>query len=280
MKKTLTRLALLAMALIPNISSAELSPEEGTFTLAGRFGIAPTTFGEDARFTSTTHLFGATPVASATDVSTATLTRQSRKAAFSKLYNMPFFMGFDIGYFTIDCFEIFVNFDYMHACSDSFTIAANVGTVAANTVWKVRDLHQYGFYLGGRYYFSPYCAILPFIGGKIGINGHSNCGGGEGIDLRDTGLSFTRLRNNSCAALSGGLQAGFDWCVSENYFFTFMTEMIGTAASFYNPHFQIHKAATAAVTPQTTNLGLASQVTNNPRGSVSFPITFGLRIRL
>lgn len=280
MKKLLARLAVLGFALASSTGSAALSPEEGTFSIAARLGIAPSMFNEDARFTSTAHLFGVQPVASPSDISTGTLTRTSRKVAFSKIYTVPFFMGYDLAYMTSDCFELFFNFDYSHACAKDFRIASNVGTIAANTNWRFKDLHQYGFYFGGRFYFKPMNSILPFLGAKIGVKGASTCGADEGIDLDGTGLRFTRLKGSDCSALSGGLQGGFDWCISENYFMTFMTEMIGTSQRQFNSFFQIHKAANNVVNPQTGNLGLASQVTRNPRATLAFPVTLGLRIRL
>lgn len=281
MKKLLGRLALVGMiALVSNTSSAGLSPEEGTWSLATRFGIAPTTFNKDARFTSTTHRFGTSISAGATDISTATLSRKSKTVAFSKLYSQPFFLGFDIAYMTSDCFELFINFDYMHACAKTIIVPGNVGNISANTAWKFKDPHHFGFYFGGRNYFCPIDSILPFVGAKIGVKGHTSCGNDESIDLRGTNLNFPRIKGRDCASLSGGLQAGFDWAIAESYLMTFMTEMVGTSVRHFDSNFQIHKNPNNVVNPQTGDLGLASQVTRNPRATLSFPITLGLRIRL
>lgn len=272
MTKLLKKLALVAvLAVSANGASANhYTYSEGTWAVAARAGIAPATFSRDADFTT---VFADVPAVAAT-TSTTTV-----KKSFNQLYNVPFFAGADVGYFVCDNWEVFVNFDFDHACNDKFGYTQTFLGQPVTVDWTVRDRTGYAGYIGSRWYFCGFDCILPFVGAKLGVKGDSYCGGHESI--RADGSAGVILENRrtkkDCASFAGGLQLGFDWAFDDCYALTFMSEMIGVAGKHFDTSVQDHSNNNTA---RSNGFTFTSQVSKNPRGYLSFPLTIGLRVRM
>lgn len=290
MTKLFTRLALVA-AFFVTVSqdvSAEASYQEGTWTVAARAGISPSVFSKKGRLTHTFLAPGATLPASTTAfIDTNTVTQASDEFKFGDLYSVPFTTGFDIGYF-VDCnWEVFINFNYEHACNKRFTIRGQADGNDADAIldddmsarWQVRDLNNYAFYLGSRYYICDWASdcFLPFVGAKLGIKSRSSCGSGENvrIDFDDgsDSIILNRSSGKSCANFSAAFQWGFDWMLDDCYALTLMSEVVGTSGNIFKSGRQL--GFTSSVGQQ-----VFSNVSQNPKGVLSFPITLGLRVAL
>lgn len=270
MTKFFTRITLLCFAVISSYSAHAVSSyAEGTWTVAARAGIAPSTLSEKVNFQSTITLAGVSYFGSVSK-------------NFQGLYNTPFTVGADLGYFICDNLEVFGNFDYSRAGAKkvSFSNPISAFNVTQNQEWKIRDVNSCAGYIGLRQYFCPIDCFIFFAGAKLGVKGYANCSGSETytrfqITVQGTTAPtrvFDREKNTHCAGFSGGLQWGVDWRLAECYALTFMSEMIGTSGKLFKSGLQTHRVQGTSVT--------ASEVTKNPSGVLSFPITFGLRVSL
>lgn len=283
MKNLFGRLALLSVlvASATTVSAENMSYSEGTWAVAARAGIAPSTFSRKANLTATTHNPGvAIPAGNADiDKSPFNIFRTTISKQFNKFYSLPFTAGADVGYFVMDNVELFLNFDYTHACSKRITFVERLGNKPDNVEWKLRDINSYAGYMGARNYFCPMQCILPFVGAKLGVKGSGTCGRDGNITIKlnpDDAFSYSTARN--CVAFSGGLQLGFDWMFADCYALTFMSEIIGTSGRHFKSGRQDHRTKTDA--NGNNNYRFFTEITRNPRAVLSFPLTLGVRIRM
>lgn len=267
--KSLALVAVLAVS-ATSASADQYTFSEGTWAVAARAGIAPATFSRDAELTTSwTDLSVAAPVPSLASV----------KKSFNQLYSIPFTVAVDVEYAPFcDNWTVFGSFEYDHACGDDVSYTHNFLGQGVATKWDVRDFNGYAGYLGSRWYFCGFDCIVPFVGAKLGIKGHSQCNSAETLTVAGSlgTFPFARSSKKDCAAFAGGLQLGFDWYFDDCYALTFMSEMVGVAARRFDGSVQQHNDP-AFVANQ---FALTSQVTKNPRGYLSFPLTLGVRVRL
>lgn len=272
MTKLFTRLALLCSVVVTSSQSyaiADLNTyAEGTWAVSARAGIAPTVFSKDVEITSTLTLAG-TPFSG------------TKSSSYNDLFTLPFVAGFDIGYFWLDNLEVFANFDYSHACSEkvSFTTNVTAANIPIAQSWKTRDTDAFGFNLGLRSYFYSIDSLVFFTGAKLGIKNIGKCHGTEKFTtFANTTLGsqtrvFERDSSKNCAAFTAGFQLGLDYIFDDNFALTLMSEMIGTSERNFKSGLQIHRVSpTGTIT--------ATEITRNPRGTLSFPVTLGIRVRM
>lgn len=281
MTKLFTRLALLCSVVVTSSQSyaiADLNTyAEGTWAVSARAGIAPTVFSKKGEFSLL-----------AIDDS-GVLASSPKSFTFTDLYRLPFTTGLDVGYFISDNWELFANFNYTQACKKKFSFdvtvddndADDVFDDAATVTWHIRDMNSFGFYLGSRYYLAEWTMgdFLPFVGAKLGFKNRGNCGGNEKVhvfitedDGTVTNLRAIRDGSKDCTSFTGAFQWGFDWMFDDNYALTFMSELVGTSRRAFKSGNQF-----IATDGDDT---LVSNVTKNPRGTLSFPVTLGIRVRM
>lgn len=259
--RSIALLAVLAVSATPTFAD-EARYLEGDITVAARAGVAPAAFKRKATLSTTV-----------STVANAFAEEQSKN--FNKLHSLPFTAGADIGYVIQDNLELFVNFDYAHACAKKIDFTTKAPN-ATGVTWKTRPYSSFAAYFGARHYFCQTGDFLPFAGAKLGVRRFASCSKGATVTGHfSPDVTFKRNSLSSCTGFSGGVQFGFDYFVAENYALTFMSEILATTGKRFNSKAEIHRAASAA-----TPLGLQTQVTRNPRAMFSFPITLGLRIKL
>lgn len=284
MKNLFKSLALVAVLAVSSTGAFadQYTYSEGTWAVAARAGIAPATFNKDANLTATFTVPGAVvPAGNGNVNNVGGVFRTNVSKSHNQLYSVPFFVGADVGYFVCDNWEVFVNFDFDHACSKKNTFIENLNNNPAPIDWKVRDHSGYAGYIGSRWYFCGFDCIVPFVGAKLGIKGSSSCSGSESLTLRaeDLGLGtkvYPRTTHKDCSSFAGGLQLGFDWFFADSYALTFMSEMIGVSGRKFDSSINIHEDGSDANRPFV----FLSQMTKNPRGYLSFPLTIGVRVRM
>ncbi|MDP1724369.1 MAG: hypothetical protein Q8L85_06675 [Alphaproteobacteria bacterium] len=286
MKRILLSTALLATTLFAAQTNAELAVKEGQFTVTPHAGIAPTS-SKDARvtrtFTKTTPGQVVNFPAGNQDVADNTFVRRSYNA---KSHNMPYTFGIDLGYAPMDNVEVFFGFDYTKASGKKQTgirEEIKLPTSKYNLVSKYKqgNYASYGFHLGGRYFFDLDSKFSPFVGGKLGLVRHTH--GKHKIkdtEIFNGGFDSTQkysapLYKNSIG-FSGGLQAGFDFRVSEQVSLVAMAEAIASTGIKTNKKTNL----VYRIQGRGNNETVFSKVTRSPKTAFSFPLTAGVKVRM
>lgn len=273
-------LALLAFACTETVHASERAIREGQWSFSARAGIAPTIFSEDAKISYTgVNITGGpvtVPSGNYSTPSNGNYYRQSYKYSWGDTYDLPFTAGGDIGYGVMDNFEVFFNFDYLYAGGDEHRIAPiNFLGREFTTRREFKDYNSYGFYLGGRYYFDIDSFVSPFVGAKLGILSRSKSRLTEKV-LTSGDPTLRQIRTpfyKSSTGFSGGLQLGFDYAITDAFSAVAMAEMIGSTSVKANKNTNfIHERPRA--------IRLYSRVYKAPKGTLSFPITLGIRARV
>jgi hypothetical protein len=198
-------------------------------------------------------------------------------------HHLPFTASADIGYVPMDNVEAFFNFDFATSSGAhrhlANTLADPAGTVYLSTSYKQDNLSSYGFYLGGRYFFElDDCKFSPFVGAKLGVRHHSNSKHKirSIVTQNSTVLLDTYYKthhNNNSTGFSGGVQAGLDYCLTNEISFFAMGEAIGTTGS------GSHKR-NEYVLRNTQGDAFYSRTTRSSGGNFTFPITAGIKVRM
>lgn len=244
--------------------------KEGQWTMNLRAGISPTVYGRKARLEQRL-----------ADASTGTaITTDSYDVHH---HNLPFTASADLGYVPMDNLEVFFNFDFATASGSkkhfTHSLADPVGTVYLNTRYKQDNFNSYGFYLGGRYFFElDDCRFSPFLGAKLGLRHQTN--GKHKVrtivtqnNLTLYDLSYKTHHSKNSTGFSGGIQAGLDYCVTNQVSLFAMGEAIGSTGSSSRKHEE-------RVWQNAQNDVLYSRARRSSGGSFTFPITAGIKVRM
>lgn len=282
MNKSIFKAGLVAMLAFVSLNeaSADRAIREGQWSVSARAGIAPTLFSEDAKVTQTivNTTAGAVTVPSGRYAITnnSRVYRNSHKFGWDDSYNLPFTAGADIGYGVMDNFEVFLNFDYLYAGGDDrkydpITFLGRTSTIKT----EFKNHNSYAGYVGGRYFFDIDSFVSPFVGAKLGFLHRS--ASRMTSQLSTTGIAgvstFDVPVYKSSTGFSGGLQLGFDYGLSDVFSIVAMGEMIGSTSVKTNKDFNLVFTRPGASKS-------FSQVTRGPKGTLSFPITLGIKARM
>jgi len=175
--------------------------------------------------------------------------------AFHNQFKTPFFLQGELGYMVGNDWEVFYDFDWSHSKgkSHAFTHKNTAGPIDAQGQQKFSDFNGYGNYLGTRYYVSfESVPLKPFAGLKIGVMSRS------AVKAKQTTTSFGRIFNDNFTyfkqdtTISGGLQLGADWQLTQNLSLMFKGEVIATNERksriiFNHPPRPVIKAGNAAI---------------------------------
>lgn len=150
--------------------------------------------------------------------------------SFGDQFNMPFILQGELGYMVRNDWEVFYDFDWSQGKGKSHSFShEESGTVDVSGTQKFKNFNGYGNYLGSRYYLTyGTFPIKPFAGFKIGIMTR----GAVKVQQVATsgGTTFTDNYNyfKSNTTISGGLQIGLDWQLTENLSLLLKGEFIAT----------------------------------------------------
>ncbi|MDP1974693.1 MAG: hypothetical protein Q8K37_01845, partial [Alphaproteobacteria bacterium] len=222
-------------------------------------------------------------------------------------HNMPYTFGIDLGYAPMDNVEVFFGFDYTKASgkkqtgirenidTKKYTNAYSTGTKTTDLVSKYKqgNYATYGFHLGGRYFFDLDSKFSPFVGGKLGLTRHTH-GKHKVKDTRNIRKVGTYIFGNSfdhtntkttkyslplyrnSIGFSAGLQAGFDYRVSEQVSLVAMAEVIASTGIKTNKKINLVYRDVGNGNRAT----VFSKVTRSPKTAFSFPLTAGVKVRM
>jgi hypothetical protein len=241
----------------------------GTFTLPTSFsltvkgGVAPTLFADSGDLLIA--LSDATPV----------LYRGAKGQDFNDIWHNPTWnIAFDLAYSPVDTIEFFGEFNYHRATARAdniFTVnssAGRFGTFQPNA----EAFQTYGGYIGSRLFTTRKWnnKIAFFIGSKVGVITYSKI---DAQPLTIISNNVTVSQNTpwfeSRSVVSGGVQTGFDFLMSNALSLFFNAEVV--ASGSMKPKFNIVKQNTTLL-ESFTNI-----VREAPGTVVSFPVNLGLR---
>ena len=243
--------------------------KEGQWTLTARAGIAP----------SSSNRKGHTKMTFIDATTGSIIGTHSHRTT---LRNTSFTAGVDLGYVPMDNVETFFNFDFATSGSKNGhaypAVNTPTGPIQGSIHYKQDNFYSYGFYLGSRYFFDLDCKFSPFIGAKLGVLNHQH--GKHKIRVRITqnnnellNVRYQTHHNKNSTRFSGGFQLGADYCVSDPVSLFIMAEAIGTTKSNKRKH-ETHTFK------DIYGNRLHSKSTHATKGTFSFPITAGIKVRL
>lgn len=195
---------------------------EGRFSMSALMGIAPNVYADRQRANASS----ATPPAFET----------INVPPFNNQFELPFMLQGELGYFVLNDWEVFYDFDWTHAQGKSSKYSHEVENAVERNEFidvkgtqKFSEFNGYGNYLGSRYYitFAPY-SLKPFAGFKIGFMTRT------AVKAKEVSTSFGKTFTDDVTyfkgttTISGGLQLGLDWQLTQNLSCIFKAELIGT----------------------------------------------------
>lgn len=200
--------------------------------------------------------------------------------SFSHLYKVPWIIGGIIGYAWQENVEVFGEVNYLQARAKHrdtgfvFAIPNSTDTVA----FALEKYRLVDAYAGVRYYFDRcWCNLSWFLGAKVGLTHHMSTKGALVVNCSMLCDSFDCACDNTPAnffnsntVVSGGLIAGFDYCLCNNWSFIFNFEVIASCGPGIITNSFFENAL--PIDPIPTNLLLDGIGTE-----LRFPITFGLK---
>lgn len=199
---------------------------------------------------------------------------------FSHLYKVPWIIGGILGYAWTENTEIFGEVNYLQArpkhTDTGFVLSIpNSSDTVAFALEKYRLVDAY---VGVRYYFDRcWCNLSWFLGGKVGLTHHKATKGALVVNCSflcdsfdcacdNTPTNFFNLNN----VVSGGLIAGFDYCLCNNWSLILNFEVIASCGPRFitNSFFE----TPLPIDPLPTNLlfdGIGTEL--------RFPLALGLK---
>ncbi len=229
------------------------------FGVQAKGGIAPTFFTDP----DTTYLVipGLFPVSSP-------LFPVSSGDDFDDYFDLPWIVGGELSYNVSDHVQLFLEGMYRQgdAKNRSFTFPAATPIVVS---LSHDDFRTWGLYVGGRYFLNRWdcLCIAPFVGAKIGFQQHRHIDASVSIAAATAAIDGGSVRlYESNYALSVGVQAGFDYAITDCLSLVFTVEGVFTSPLRPNHN---------AVLPGT--FGVTNIIFGETGTDISVPVTLGLR---
>lgn len=214
--------------------------------------------------------------------------------SFNKLFKLPWIIGGHIGYALSDCFETYIEFNYRQGKHKDFELLGvsvpnyqTPGNFLNININMLDDYRVFDVYLAGRYYWElDWCHwenLSFFFGGKFGLLRRYQVNAAIVITSEAQPVPNPTAINLACVPFflkkispSGGLHAGFEWCLGCNFSTVFTAEVVATCGPRSNKNIAGINGG-----PNGCNILPAILPTNLIVGSVGsevfFPITWGLK---
>jgi len=189
---------------------------------------------------------------------------------FSKLFKLPWTVGFQFGYALSDNVRVYYEFDYAQAKGKSAASFLTFGINPNTFIFSTGKYKLYEMYVGGRYYFDRWCEKLSFfLGVKAGFVHHNSVNFNLTSTPPTPAVTFVAGQNlfRSHTVPSGGFDFGLDYCYCGNWSFVLTGAVIASCGP-----------------KSTSNIPLDVGVTFNNNLLISgigaelrFPVTLGVR---
>ncbi len=227
--------------------------------LQAKGGIAPTFFTDpDATYSVVPALFpGTNPIV-----------LSDSGQDFDNVFDLPWLVGGELSYNATDHVQLFLEGMYRQGDAKNKTFTSILAGFPRGIKFQ-DDFRTWGLYVGGRYFLNRWdcLCIAPFIGAKIGFQQYDHINAIPFIVIDGVSVRGSSIRvYESNYALSVGIQAGFDYAITECLSLVFTVE--GVFTSLLRPN---HNAAFEGT------FGLTNTVFGNTGTDISVPITLGLR---
>ena len=246
------------------------------FSLELRAGVVPTHWNKRGCI-ATVGCLGITPTST-----TSPITLMTEIPEFKHQFKLPWTVGLHADYNLSEHIAVGLEFNYMHAREKCFSFATPLPVATAPltvTVSFKNPLKAYSGYLSNRYYFDRCWDSLGFfVGFKVGFehmrsisaiaNGNSPAITGTPI----VAAAFTFpcfVAYDRSTVVSGGIHAGFDWCLFNGLSLVFTAEVVGSGAPRTN--------TVVDIAPGLSALRTRAVLLGNIGSQIHFPVTFGLK---
>lgn len=203
---------------------------------------------------------------------------------FSRLFQLPWLVGGQIGYEASDNIRFYLDFNYAQAKGKHDVVLTARDTVNPEVLgFEIGKYKLFDFHIGARYYFDRWCDRLSlFVGAKAGLVVHHKIN--SGITLNDVAIFPSPDDVNGCVAgvpgtvgenilffhntrASGGLNIGLDYCFCGNWSLVFTWDAV----------FNCGPSSNGNIVLDAVNVGANNLIIGRLGTEIRFPITGAVR---